>query len=159
VHYRNHLARPAWGNSLLQSQRAESDPSLDDVLDWEEARVLLVAAAIRQQQGTPPTREEIDQIRRSMKAHAPMSKPAHVPKPMVYYFRVGNRIKIGHTTNLAIRIKDLAPEEVLGWEPGPPPLEKQRHREFRQHRTAREWFKDCDAIRRHIAESCYPYPP
>lgn len=156
---RNRLARPAWGNSLLQSQRPESKPSLDDVLGPEEARVLLVAAAIRQSQGTPPTRGEIDQIRRSMKVHMPLSKPPHIPEPVVYYFRVGDRIKIGHTINLEGRIQNLMPEEVLGWESGPPSLEKRRHREFAAHRTVREWFVDCVEIRRHIATNCQPYQP
>jgi len=130
---------------------------LEDVHDAQEARALLVAAVIRQQQGILPNRDELARIRRALQQHAPMSKPLHVPKPLVYYFRVGDRIKIGFTGNIESRIKDLAPEEVLGWEPGPASLEKARHRQFAKYRTAHEWFRDCPEIRQHIADCCYPH--
>jgi hypothetical protein len=70
--------------------------------------------------------------------------------PLVYYLKVGNRIKIGFSAHLDRRLQSLPVEEVLGWEPGDRSLEAHRHRQFREHRTAREWFKDCPEIRAHV---------
>jgi hypothetical protein len=63
------------------------------------------------------------------------------PESVVYYMRVGNRVKIGYTTNLAARISAVMPEEVLATEPGGPQLESVRHRQFADLREASEWFR------------------
>ena len=60
---------------------------------------------------------------------------------VVYYMRVGNRVKIGYTRNLLARIEALCPEEVLATEPGGRRIEAQRHRQFAGLRTEREWFR------------------
>lgn len=120
----------------------------------EATRLMLLDLMRRQQAGEEITADHLRPVRQGMREHRPLSKPLPVADPVVYYFRVGNRIKIGYTGNLEGRVKNLMPEEVLGWEPGPPSLEKKRHRQFASHRTAREWFEDCPAIRRHIEGNC-----
>lgn len=71
----------------------------------------------------------------------------------VYYIRRADRIKIGTTINLALRMTELRPDEILAVEPGSYALEQQRHTEFAAIRvTPRgEWFYDDPVLRSHIA--------
>lgn len=69
---------------------------------------------------------------------------------LVYYIRFGERIKIGHTQNLAGRLANLPYDEVLAIEPGPLALEKMRHRQFADERIIREWFAPSDGLMSHI---------
>lgn len=150
----NRRGRPMWGNSLALSERASTvdEPSAPD-----ETKGLMLRVRVREALGGPPaTRAEVEQIRTWLRDN-PMTKPAHIPLAVVYYFRVGNRIKIGHTANLLSRVRGLMPEEILGWEPGEPALERARHRQFAQYRVTREWFEDCPAIRAHIQQECMHY--
>lgn len=62
-------------------------------------------------------------------------------RAVVYYMRIGNRVKIGFTTGLAERLKVINPEEIMAVEPGGYELEQRRHREFRHLRTHGEWFR------------------
>jgi hypothetical protein len=71
--------------------------------------------------------------------------------PVVYYMRVGNRVKIGFSTNLTSRISDVMPEEVLATEPGGPDVERARHRQFADLRVAREWFRYEGPLVEHVA--------
>lgn len=70
---------------------------------------------------------------------------------VVYYMRVGNRVKIGWTTNLQKRVNSLMPEEVLAVEQGGSTVEMKRHEQFDHLRTAREWFRYEDPLVTHIA--------
>lgn len=70
---------------------------------------------------------------------------------VVYYMRVGERVKIGYTTNLTKRIAAVMPEELLATEPGGRLLEETRHRQFAELRTTREWFRNDELLREHIA--------
>lgn len=69
----------------------------------------------------------------------------------VYYMRIGNRCKIGYTTNLARRMLVVVPEEVLAVEAGTRELEARRHDEFAQLRTHAEWFMLDDPLTGHVA--------
>lgn len=69
---------------------------------------------------------------------------------LVYYMRIGNRVKIGTTTNLRVRLEAINPEELLCTEPGGHPLEKQRHRQFAELRTHGEWFRLEGELQAHI---------
>lgn len=64
-------------------------------------------------------------------------------QPVVYYIRFGDRIKIGHTTNLYLRLAVLPHDELLAIEPGPLDLERMRQRQFAEHRISAkgEWFR------------------
>lgn len=69
---------------------------------------------------------------------------------VVYYVRIGNRCKIGYTTNMANRMATINPEEILATEPGTVDLEQIRHREFARLRTHGEWFRLEDPLTSHI---------
>lgn len=69
---------------------------------------------------------------------------------LVYYFRIGNRCKIGYTSNLASRMTTINPEELLATEPGTFALEQLRHSEFWQLRTHGEWFRLESPLTDHI---------
>lgn len=72
----------------------------------------------------------------------------------VYYVRVGQLIKIGHSRDLASRLRIYPPDaELLASEPGDASLETQRHAQFTHllsHR--REWFRMAPELMEHIAE-------
>lgn len=80
----------------------------------------------------------------------PESSPP--PKSWVYYMRIGNRVKIGYSTNLRSRLDDIHPEELMAVEPGGPKVERQRHDQFRALRVHGEWFRLEEPLAGHIAE-------
>lgn len=114
-----------------------------------------------QRYGVDPTVEMIEQavqlVRnrhkpRQVSVHAvPIAKKARrsagrfsqVPDmgEVVYYMRIGNRIKIGTTTNLRDRLATINPEELLALEVGGSRAEHERHREFADLWTHGEWFR------------------
>jgi hypothetical protein len=71
---------------------------------------------------------------------------------LVYFIRLGNRIKIGFTTNLALRMEQLPHEEILGVMPGFMRDEKRCHKAFAHLRRAGEWFEDAPELRAFIAD-------
>lgn len=71
---------------------------------------------------------------------------------VVYYMRVGNRVKIGFTTNLTARLAAIVPEEVMATELGGRLLEETRHRQFADLWVAREWFRLEEPLISHIAD-------
>lgn len=73
---------------------------------------------------------------------------------VVYFIRLGNRIKIGTSRNLAARLRTLQPEELLGLLAGGRDVEYRLHVQFAGHRVVGEWFEDCPPIRAFIAENC-----
>lgn len=68
----------------------------------------------------------------------------------VYYARIGNRVKIGTSTNVAKRMEEINPEELLVTEPGGAGLEHMRHLEFAHLRTHGEWFRHQGLLVVHI---------
>jgi Meiotically up-regulated gene 113 len=60
---------------------------------------------------------------------------------VVYYMRIGNRVKIGYTGNLRQRLSSFTPEELMATEPGGPKREGERHKQFAHLRTTGEWFR------------------
>jgi hypothetical protein len=69
---------------------------------------------------------------------------------MVYYMRIGNRVKIGWSTNVEKRRAAINPEEVMAVERGGYALEQQRHDEFASLRTHGEWFRLEEPLTSHI---------
>lgn len=67
----------------------------------------------------------------------------HVENPgeVVYYMRIGDRVKIGTSTNLRTRLEAINPEELLALERGGVGIERIRHQEFAALRTHGEWFR------------------
>lgn len=149
-------AAPAFGNSMAPAQRATSAEE-DAPPPVSDARVGILAAMQQMARGGDgPTAESLESWRASFRRAREDGELPDLPLPreckqdVVYYFRVGNRIKIGYTSDIRQRAKYLAPEEILGWEPGGAELERRRHQQFHVYRTAHEWFVDCPAIRAHI---------
>ena len=69
--------------------------------------------------------------------------PTGKHKPLVYFIRNGNRMKIGTTTELKRRIRTLAlrAENVALLVDGDHRREREYHRQFAEHRVGRtEWF-------------------
>lgn len=62
-------------------------------------------------------------------------------QPVVYYARIGNRVKIGTTTDLSARMRDINPEELMVAEYGGLGRERERHQRFAELRTHGEWFR------------------
>lgn len=75
-----------------------------------------------------PTREQF------MREHA-----------IVYYLALGNRVKIGTTTDLPGRMRAVPHEELVAFEFGSYALERQRHQQFAHARVVGEWFLREDA--------------
>jgi hypothetical protein len=59
----------------------------------------------------------------------------------VYMIRLGDRVKIGFTTNLRQRMYDLPHEEILAVVPGTVVDERRCHAAFAHLRVAGEWFR------------------
>lgn len=66
---------------------------------------------------------------------------AGVEGPVVYYMRIGDRVKIGTSVSLEQRLMTINPEELMALERGGVSVEQARHREFKALRTHGEWFR------------------
>ena len=84
-------------------------------------------------------------------------EPPTIPRPgrghnVVYYVRIGQYIKIGHSTNLALRLRFYPPDaKLLAIEPGDRILEGQRLAQFKHLLRARdEWFAPSVDLLQHI---------
>jgi hypothetical protein len=71
----------------------------------------------------------------------------------VYYLRVGERVKIGFSTDVKRRMRQYPPgSQLLAVEPGDYGIELRRHRQFSGSRTdGREWFRPTPDLLEHIA--------
>ena len=68
---------------------------------------------------------------------------------VIYAARVGDTIKIGHTTNLALRLIALRADEVLAFRPGTYREEQDIHASLRDHlHHDREWYYPTPAVMR-----------
>lgn len=72
--------------------------------------------------------------------------------PIVYYLRFGDRIKIGTTTDLRMRLGSVPHDDVPATEPGDEALERRRHHQFQRLRITGEWFHAADALLTHIEQ-------
>lgn len=85
---------------------------------------------------------EMDTVVRLAEA-ATAADAKHDPhhRPIVYYIRFGDRIKIGTSASFRKRLESLPYDEVLGIELGGVALEGRRHAQFKAERITGEWFK------------------
>lgn len=72
-------------------------------------------------------------------------------RSVVYYMRIGNRVKIGYTANLRQRLNAINPEELLATEQGGPKREAERHQQFAHLRVHGEWFRYEGALVEHVS--------
>jgi len=73
-----------------------------------------------------------------------------VQDEVVYYIRIGNRIKIGTSVNFPLRMAQLNPEEIMAIESGGYTLEHHRHRQFADIRVHGEWFAFDAKLKAHM---------
>jgi len=59
---------------------------------------------------------------------------------VIYFIQSGERIKIGHTTDLGRRLKEIPHDRVLAAIPGSLTDEKRAHAAFAEFRDIGEWF-------------------
>lgn len=154
---------------------ARQDPAVQLLVDAVNADEVTMGAVVMelrplQQYGITVTPELMaSAIERAKKRFGPPPKAAPRPAPprrriiggrfhgieylggeVVYYMRVGNRVKIGTTANLGMRLRTINPEELMATEPGGPGHERHRHAEFRALRTNGEWFRLESPLTEHI---------
>jgi hypothetical protein len=88
------------------------------------------------------------------------SKAAQTAPGYVYYLRIGDRIKIGWTSNVWQRTKAYPPNaELLATHPGTRETEKLMHAKFAHLLVdGREWFQDHDSIKLHVMKVVDQYP-
>lgn len=65
----------------------------------------------------------------------------------IYYLRLGNRVKIGFTTNIERRMREIPHEELLGADEGTPLDEQRMHAACAPWHVTLEWFQDCPDLR------------
>ncbi len=75
---------------------------------------------------------------------------AGVVGEVVYYMRIGDRVKIGTSASLAQRLETINPEELMATERGDRRVESRRHRQFADLRVHGEWFRLEGALIQHI---------
>jgi MerR HTH family regulatory protein len=71
---------------------------------------------------------------------------------IIYYIRRGDLIKIGTTTEPAVRFTALLPDEILAFEPGGQSGELLRHRQFDHLRCQGEYFRSAPELLEHICQ-------
>ena len=109
--------------------------------NWHIVKVHRYARLLIEQH-FPPQPEDITPV-------APKPEPATKPG-VVYFIRLGGLIKIGFTTSLAMRLRDLPYEELLGIVPGTMRDEKALHQQFAHLRRTGEWFEMAPDLLEHI---------
>lgn len=78
---------------------------------------------------------------RSLGEKAPaVPEPALAPLGCVYFLRLGDRVKIGHTRDLRRRRREVPHDELLAAIPGGQETERDWHRRFDHLRWQGEWF-------------------
>lgn len=73
-------------------------------------------------------------------AHKPDKLTRATPHGLVYFIQFADRIKIGFTTDLDNRLKNLPHDRILALVPGTVSTEKQFHNMFKDLRITGEWF-------------------
>jgi hypothetical protein len=96
-------------------------------------------------------REALSSVRKRRQRGRGRRLGGHVEGSTVYYMRLGNRCKIGWTKNLARRIEQVQPEELLATEPGGHKHEIMRHVQFDDYHVVGEWFRYEGFLVEHVA--------
>lgn len=141
-------------------------PFIAVVRDWQRAGIemteeLMAAARKMAEAKLEENRREVEQIKAARQREAEMQATLEALKPgsfgdapggVVYYIRRGKYVKIGTTTKLKQRMRDLMPDEVLAVEPGSYGLESSLHAQFAELRlsSSMEYFELTEALQLHI---------
>jgi len=73
-------------------------------------------------------------------AHTATPETRATKKGHVYFIRFGDRIKIGFTTSVTTRMKNVPHDEILALVPGTLSTERMYHKQFDAIRITGEWF-------------------
>lgn len=137
---------PAWGHisrAAMQLVDFGFDPNDPDMAQRA------IDAGRRAYEADPAVRE----MRSIERAAARKADPFTIMDgEVVYYMRIGNRVKIGWSTNLPYRLAAINPEELMVTEPGNRILERARHDQFSELRTHGEWFRLESPLAAHILD-------
>jgi len=147
---------------LLAEMADENEPAFGEIIDGvikafsqrfdltdPGAVKAIVDAARRRYEATV---NPMPYDRYAMMEEVKAARAAREAESVVYYFRIGDRVKIGTTTNLAERAKVFRPEEIMATEPGGLDAERRRHGQFAHFRLGQtEWFRLEGSLREHIA--------
>jgi len=137
-------AVPKYGVSLCGDHLEGYESVLKAIRDGEAAsKAILTAIEIESNEGRMVFRENPE-------ADADLAR-RYAAQSVVYYIRLGDRVKIGTTVNMAARMSSLVPDEILATEPGDRQLEKMRHKQFAAQRIRGERFRLDDELAAHIA--------
>jgi hypothetical protein len=135
------------------------------IADWMQAGVemseeyIIAAVKLAAAQVERARERDLAELRCAEKREAAAAEPrlpgAHCnsPQGVVYYIRRRQWVKIGTTTKLRDRMRDLMPDEVLAIEPGSYKLEGELHVRFAHIRLSPncEYFLLDEDLRAHIA--------
>lgn len=105
--------------------------------------------------------KEVAAAQRATEARSAEAKRlAKLRAGMIYYIRIGDRIKIGYTRDMYRRMGQYPPNtELLAMHPGTPLLEQQMHQQFGKYLAdGREWFHPNPELDAHIAKLKAQYP-
>jgi hypothetical protein len=128
-------------------ERAQRSPAWSHIAD---GFMLLARSGVGREDPAVVRRviERGEEMYLSAQQARPLRERAH--EPIVYYFRLGNLIKIGTSRNVFARINDLNPQAVLAIERGGYADEADRHRLFADLRVHGEWFRDADPLSSYV---------
>jgi hypothetical protein len=116
----------------------------------------------RQRQRDAADAQERERLAAAVAAAAPAPGAfGDEPGGVVYYVRRGRFVKIGTTSKLRTRMRDLMPDEVLAVEPGSYRLERMLHTRFADARISPdcEYFRLTDELAGHIAKVIEQHGP
>lgn len=127
---------------------AQRSPAWPDIAD---CFVMLCRAGI--------SRDDPDVVRKviargeEIYEYSQQPKPERTPQghePIVYYFALGDLVKIGTSQNIARRAEAFNPQEILAIERGGYEHERQRHELFAPLLVHGEWFRHEDPLLSYI---------
>lgn len=161
------MAMSAWsGYMKALALHPEDQKVLDQIIEqdrqrkrekWEEeqrsrraSRLAEAAALYGRELDVDP-----DELNNPLPPGVHWNIPARKHAPLIYFLRNGNRIKIGTTTDLKRRIRNLAlrPEHVVLLEPGGRDKEREFHNRFAKYRDGNtEWFRHTGDLGAYLRE-------
>lgn len=112
-----------------------------DLTDPGVRTVIIAAGRRKWAEAGKPAREFVDG----------WTAPEHHEK-VVYYFRLGDLVKIGTTRNIRARYEALRPQGIDAIEFGGRELETRRHTQFIDDHLHAEWFRRSPALNAHIID-------
>lgn len=166
MRHRNHTARAMWGKR--PDRRAFYDmccwpecdqPSVDESVPLCQRHHLTAWRTFEKMALWPLEELRRDYLDRRTSHRPGPTRPNRETVGLVYFIRLGSRVKIGFTSNIRARLADLPHDEVLGVAVGGFADEKRCHDAFAHLRTAGEWFRAEPDLLAFIADVTEPYDP